>query len=251
MPVRRAARAGDRGRARRARVRHRRAQGHARATTRLDFEIGRDHGLPEPTVIGPDGRMNDEAGELAGLTQEEAERARSSPGCEERDLLEKREPYRHSVALCERCKTPDRAADLAPVVVPMDELKKPALEALRDAAACATTPSRSTASRSTRSRTRPTGTSRASSGGATSCPLWYCPDGHVTVRGDRAGRLRRVRLDRADARATDVLDTWFSSALWPFATLGWPDETPDLRRVLPRRPATRPRARSSASGRTG
>jgi valyl-tRNA synthetase len=51
-------------------------------------------------------------------------------------------------------------------------------------------------------------------------------------------------------RESDVLDTWFSSALWPYATLGWPDETPELARYYPAT-STRPRARSSASGRTG
>src|ERR687897_1035590 len=61
-----------------------------------DFEIGRAHGLPEPMVIGPDGRMNENAGELASLTQDEAG-ARILAWCEERGLLEKREPYRHQV----------------------------------------------------------------------------------------------------------------------------------------------------------
>src|SRR5205823_4071661 len=65
-----------------------------------DYDIGRDHDLLELTVIGPDGRMNDEAGELAGLTQEEAGE-RILAWAEERGLLEKREPYRHSIALCE------------------------------------------------------------------------------------------------------------------------------------------------------
>ena len=68
----------------------------------VDFEIGRAHGLPEPMVIRPDGRMSDEAGDLAGLTQEEAG-ARIVAWAEERGLLEKREPYRHAVGTCERC----------------------------------------------------------------------------------------------------------------------------------------------------
>src|SRR4029079_1834972 len=68
----------------------------------LDFEIGRDHGLPQPSVIGLDGRMNENAGELEGLTQEEAD-GRILDWIKERGLLEKRESYRHTVALCERC----------------------------------------------------------------------------------------------------------------------------------------------------
>ncbi len=81
-----------------------------------DFEIGRDHGLPEPMVIGPDGRMNDTVPELSGLTQEEASE-RVLAWCRERDLIEKRESYRHSVALCRTLRVEDRAAHLASVVV--------------------------------------------------------------------------------------------------------------------------------------
>ncbi|HEY4620270.1 MAG TPA: class I tRNA ligase family protein, partial [Gaiellaceae bacterium] len=68
----------------------------------LDFAIGRDHRLPEPMVIGPDGRMSAEAGDLAGLTQDEAG-ARVLAWAEERGFVEKREPYRHAVGTCERC----------------------------------------------------------------------------------------------------------------------------------------------------
>src|SRR5436853_5007430 len=67
-----------------------------------DFAIGRDHGLPEPMVIGPDGRTNEVAGDLAGLTQEEAGK-RVVEWARERGLVEAEEPYRHSIAVCERC----------------------------------------------------------------------------------------------------------------------------------------------------
>ena len=97
-----------------------------------DYEIGRDHDLRELTVIGPDGRMNAEAGaEIEGLTQEEADE-RILDWLRERGQLEKREAYRHTVALCDRCKT-----RIEPLISPqwwcsMEELKKPALAALRD-----------------------------------------------------------------------------------------------------------------------
>ena len=132
----------------------------------LDFEIGRDHGLPEPSVIGPDGRMNEEAGELAGLTQEDAEE-RVLDWIKERGLLVKREAYRHSVALCERCNTRIEPLISLQWWCSMEELKKPALDALRVAPRRVPPASRSTGSRSTRSRTRPTGTSRGRSGGDT------------------------------------------------------------------------------------
>ena len=63
-------------------------------------------------------------------------------------------------------------------------------------------------------------------------PLWYCPDGHVTCAEPPPERCAECG-DRARPATTDVLDTWFSSALWPFATLGWPDDTPELRRSTP------------------
>src|SRR5881227_1159367 len=69
-----------------------------------DFDIGRDHGLPELTVIGLDGKMNADAGELAGLTQEEAAE-RVLAWARERDLLDRQESHRHSVGTCERCGT--------------------------------------------------------------------------------------------------------------------------------------------------
>ena len=70
----------------------------------MDWEIGRDHDLPEPMVIGLDGRMNENAGELAGLTQEEAEK-RILAELDKRGLIEKRESYRHSVGHCDRSGT--------------------------------------------------------------------------------------------------------------------------------------------------
>ena len=117
-------------------------------------------------VIGPDGRMNEEAGDLAGLTQEEAGE-RILAWAKERGLLEKRESYRHSVALCERCESRIEPLISLQWWCSMEELKKPALAALRGA------PGRYHPESQHRFavdslETRPTGTSRASSGGVTS-----------------------------------------------------------------------------------
>ena len=132
----------------------------------LDFEIGRDHGLPELTVIGPDGRMNEAAGELAGLTQDEAEE-RILDWIRERGLLIKREAYRHAIALCERCKS-----RIEPLISSSGGAGWRSSSSRRwprcTRVASGITRSRSTGSRSTRSRTRRTGTSRGRSGGATS-----------------------------------------------------------------------------------
>ena len=67
-------------------------------------------------------------------------------------------------------------------------------------------------------------------------PAWYCPDGHVTVSPPRPGPTACDVCGRPAAELTqdpDIFDTWFSSGLWPFSTLGWPDDTPDLRRYYP------------------
>ena len=67
-------------------------------------------------------------------------------------------------------------------------------------------------------------------------PPWYCPDGHVTVSADENGPTACVVCGRSGAELTqdpDIFDTWFSSGLWPFSTLGWPDDTPDYRTYYP------------------
>jgi valyl-tRNA synthetase len=196
----------------------------------LDFDIGRRHSLPEPMVIGPDGRMNDEAGDLAGLAQEEAS-ARIVAWLEERGQLEKREPYRHAVALCERCESRIEPLISLQWWCSMEELKKPALEALRDR----------------RVRYHPEAQHRFAVDSLENAPdwnisrqlwwghqlpVWYCRDGHITVaetEPEACAECGSKELKREE----DVLDTWFSSALWPFATLGWPDDTPDLRAFYP------------------
>ncbi len=196
----------------------------------LDFEIGRDHGLPEPTVIGPDGRMNDEAGELAGLTQDEAEK-RILAWLREHDQLEKRESYRHSVSLCDRCKS-----RIEPRISPqwfcsMDELKRPALDALRSGRVRFHPESQHRFAISSLEEAPDWNISRQIWWGH-QLPLWECPDGHWTCAENEPQACAECGSGEL-TRSEDVLDTWFSSALWPFATLGWPEETEDLRAFYP------------------
>jgi valyl-tRNA synthetase len=196
----------------------------------LDFEIGRDHGLPELTVIGPDGLMNEEAGELAGLTQTEADE-RVLAWLREHDQLERRESYRHTVATCERCGTRIEPLISLQWWCSMDELKRPALSALRDR----------------RVRFHPESQHRFAIESLESAPdwnisrqlwwghqlpVWECPDGHLTCVTDAPDACVECGSDDL-TRSEDVLDTWFSSALWPFATLGWPEQTPDLQAFYP------------------
>jgi valyl-tRNA synthetase len=195
-----------------------------------DFEIGRDHDLPIITVIGPDGRMNENAGDLAGKTQQEADEAILA-WLKERDRIEKREHYRHAVGTCERCHS-----RIEPLVslqwwVAMEEPRKPALAALRERRVRYHPESQHQFAIRSLEEIPDWNISRQLWWGHQQ-PLWYCPDGHVTCAWpppDACAECGSAELERDP----DVLDTWFSSALWPYATLGWPERTPELERYYP------------------
>jgi valyl-tRNA synthetase len=195
-----------------------------------DFEIGRRHDLPTLTVIGPDGRMNEEAGDLAGLEQAEADKAVVA-WLREHDQLEKQENYRHNVGTCERCHT-----RIEPLVslqwwCAMEEPRKPALQALRERRVRYHPESQHQFAIRSLEEIPDWNISRQLWWGH-QLPIWYCPDGHATCAWpapEACGECGSGELERDP----DVLDTWFSSALWPFATLGWPEETDDLRRYYP------------------
>jgi valyl-tRNA synthetase len=195
-----------------------------------DFEIGRDHDLPEPMVIGPDGCMNESAGELAGLTQDEAGE-RILDWCRERGLLEKRESYRHAIALCERCKSRIEPLISLQWWCSMTELKQPALEALRERRVRYHPESQHRFAIESLENAPDWNISRQLWWGH-QIPVWYCPDGHMTVNENEPEACAECGSAEL-TRDEDVLDTWFSSALWPFATLGWPDDTPELRTFYP------------------
>ena len=196
----------------------------------LDFAIGRDHGLPELTVIGPDGLMNDAAGELTGLTQDEAAQ-RILDWARGRDLLEKREHYRHSVPTCERCHSRIEPLISLQWWCRMDEIKQPAIAALEEGRVVFHPESQHRFAISSLEDAPDWNISRQIWWGH-QLPVWYCPDGHVTVAETEPAACAECGSAEL-RRETDVLDTWFSSELWPFATLGWPDETPDLAAFYP------------------
>ena len=196
----------------------------------MDWEIGRDHHLPEVTVIGLDARMNEEAGEFAGLTQEEAN-ARIVERLEAEGLLESKEPYRHAVAYCDR--SGDRIEPLVSLQwwCSMSELARPAIDVVRDGRV------RFRPERYTKvyldwmENIRDWCISRQLWWGH-QIPAWYCDNGHTTVAETAPDACAQCG-SRALTRDEDVLDTWFSSALWPFATLGWPEQTPELDAFYP------------------
>ncbi len=137
-----------------------------------DFAIGRDHGLPEPSCIGPDGRVTAEG--LEGLTQKEADE-RILAWLKERGQLEGREHYRHSVAVCERCKTRIEPRISLQWWCAMDELKQPALQALRERRIVFHPESQHRFAIDSLENAPRTGTSRARSGGATSSRCGRAP----------------------------------------------------------------------------
>jgi valyl-tRNA synthetase len=196
-----------------------------------DFEIGRAHGLEEITVIGEDGTMKAEAGErFAGLTVAEAQEA-VVVALREQGLIRGEEPYPHAVPFSHR--SGERIEPLISLqwFCRMDELAKPAIEVVeRDRVRIVPEQWKRVYLEWMRN-IRPWCISRQLWWGHR-IPVWYCDacnETHVAETGPEhcdacGGELRQD---------PDVLDTWFSSALWPFATLGWPDDTAELRAFYP------------------
>ena len=195
-----------------------------------DFEIGRDHGLAELAVVGPNGLMNDDAGDLAGLTQEDAGK-RVLAWAEERGLLERQEPYRHSIGACQRCGTQVEPLIMLQWWCAMDALAEPAVAAIQEGRVQFTPDRFARVCLDWLENVRPWCISRQIWWGHR-IPVWYCPDGHVIVAETEPSACEEC--GSAELRQDeDVLDTWFSSALYPLATLGWPEETPELEAFYP------------------
>jgi valyl-tRNA synthetase len=195
-----------------------------------DFEIGRKHGLEEIGVIGPDGRMTEEAGKFAGMTAAEAQKA-VVEALREEGRLSGEEPYTHSVPFSHR--SGERIEPLISLqwFCRMNELARPAIEVVERDEVRIAPPQWKRVYLDWMEEIRPWCVSRQLWWGHR-IPVWYCDECGETIVaesepercGGCGGELRQEE---------DVLDTWFSSALWPFATLGWPDDTPELRAFYP------------------
>jgi valyl-tRNA synthetase len=197
----------------------------------LDFEIGRDHGLPEPSVIGFDGRMTgDVPPEYVGLTEDEAD-DRVVAWLRDHDQLDKRESYRHSVGHCERSGTRIQPLVSLQWWCDMKPMAAPAIDAIESGRVTFHPPVQNRVALDWLKAIRPWNVSRQLWWGH-QLPIWYCDNGHVTCAETAPDACAECGAGLL-TRDPDVLDTWFSSALWPFATLGWPDDTPDLRTFYP------------------
>jgi valyl-tRNA synthetase len=188
-----------------------------------DFELGRRHGLPELSAIGEDGRMTDLVGQYAGLTVDEA-RERVIADLEAAGAIRHRESYAHTVPYSHR--SGERIEPLISLqwFMKMDELARPAIDVVQTGRI--RIHPESEARRYTRwlEEIRPWCISRQ---------LWWGHQIPVWYRDEETYVGTTPPEGEGWERDPDVLDTWFSSALWPFATLGWPDDTPELRAFYP------------------
>lgn len=191
-----------------------------------DFEIGRDHGLDSIQAIGQDGRITAAGGPYAGLDVETAAQRVLADLAKEGALV-KVDEYPHSVATCDRCGTPVEPLISEQWFMRMDELKVPAIECVRDGRIRFTPARWGEVYLDWMENLRPWCISRQLWWGH-QLPVWYCDDCGEAVVAESEPQLCPHCAGSKLTRETDVLDTWFSSALWPFATWGWPEHTADL-----------------------
>src|SRR5437899_2028055 len=196
----------------------------------VDFEIGKRHGLPTRTVIGFDGRMTAAAGRYAGLDRFEC-RKRIVDDMKALGLVERIEPYRHTVGVCYRCKTVVEPLVSKQWWVRTKPLAEPAIKAVRDARIKIIPRSWTKTYYHWMENIRPWCISRQLWWGHR-IPAWYC-DRCDTVHVSRTDLAACPSCGGPVRQDPDVLDTWFSSGLWPFSTMGWPDDTPELRAYYP------------------
>jgi valyl-tRNA synthetase len=195
-----------------------------------DFEIGQRHNLPAILVIGLEGKMNENAGTYAGMPVMEARKAFVEE-LEANGQLVKQVAHPHQVGHCDRCK-----AIVEPLVseqwyVRIAPLAERALDAVRDGRIRIIPDRFSKNYANWMENIRDWCISRQLWWGHR-IPVWTCGNGHVFAAVDDPSACPSCGSLKLE-QDPDVLDTWFSSGLWPFSTLGWPDDTEDLRRFYP------------------
>jgi valyl-tRNA synthetase len=192
-----------------------------------DFEIGRRHNLPMPTIMDESGRIADTGTEFDGLDRFEARVAVRERLREQGRIVAEKRPYLHSVGHSERSKEPIEPRLSLQWFVAVDTLAASAGAAVRDGTVKISPPEMDDRYFAWVDNLHDWCISRQLWWGHR-IPVWYSPDGTdmVCLGPDETPPPGWVQDE-------DVLDTWFSSGLWPFSTLGWPDETPDLAKFYP------------------
>ena len=210
-----------------------------------DFEVGKRHDLPEIDVMTNDGHMSEGAGKYAGV-ERFAARARIVKDLQELGLIESVKEHMHAVGVCDRCKSIVEPRISTQWFMKMKPLAEPAKQAVVGGLIEVVPDNQRTILLQWLDNIRDWCISRQLWWGHR-IPIWHCAgckemvpatdsrveivDGHARAASAPAQcpKCGAAKL----AQDTDVLDTWFSSALWPFSTLGWPDDTEDLRRFYP------------------
>ena len=196
-----------------------------------DFEAGKRHNLPSIQVIDGSARMTASAGKFAGMDRYEA-RKQVVADLETLKLMEKIEPYRLSVGKCHRCKTVVEPLVSKQWWMKMKPLAEPAIKAVEEGRISFVPANWSKTYFEWMYNIRDWCISRQLWWGHR-IPVWHCGKcGEVTVSREDPTHCATCGSDKLE-QDPDVLDTWFSSGLWPFSTLGWPDKTADLQTFYP------------------
>ena len=196
-----------------------------------DFEVGKRHGLEEILVLDGNARINENGGKYCGMERYEA-RAAVLADLEAGGYLVKVEDHAHNVGICYRCGTTIEPMTSDQWFVKMAPLAEKAIEIVKDGT-IKFVPERFTKTYlNWMENVHDWCISRQLWWGH-QIPAWYCADcGHVTVSREDPNCCEKCSSANI-TREEDVLDTWFSSALWPFSTLGWPEDTEDLDYFFP------------------
>ncbi|MBO5238266.1 MAG: valine--tRNA ligase [Lachnospiraceae bacterium] len=196
-----------------------------------DFEVGKRHNLPEINIMNDNATINANGGKYAGMDRYEARKAIVKE-LDELGLLVKVEPHLHNVGIHDRCKTTVEPLVKPQWFVKMDEMAKPALEAVKNGELKLVPDRMDKTYYNWLENIRDWCISRQLWWGHR-IPAYYCQDcGEVTVSREAACTCPKCGSKNMK-QDEDTLDTWFSSALWPFSTLGWPEQTPELEYFYP------------------
>ncbi len=191
-----------------------------------DFEVGKRHNLPIINIMNDDATINENGGKFAGMDRYEA-RAAIVKELDEMGLLVKIEDYSHNVGTHDRCKTTVEPLVKQQWFVKMDELIKPAVEAVKNGEIQLIPERMDKTYYNWTDNIKDWCISRQLWWGHR-IPAYYCDDCGEIVVADKAPKACPKCGCTHLTQDPDTLDTWFSSALWPFSTLGWPDKTEDL-----------------------